>query len=131
MYDRGQEGIQVSKRKPEKVCHSVEEASALIKHLANPNRLAVICYLMEAPRTVTELEEDLGIPQPTLSQQLTQLREAGMILGQRQARQVTYRIDDARILPVVQALRLIFAELNDIRMQNRGDDMPGIMDMFD
>lgn len=121
----------MSKRKPEKVCHSVEEASALIKQLANPNRLAVVCYLMEAPRTVAELEEDLGIPQPTLSQQLTQLREAGMITGQRQARQVTYRIEDSRLLPVVQALRLIFAELNDIRMQNRGGELPGVMDMFD
>ncbi|AJE48760.1 nodulation protein nolR [Celeribacter indicus] len=123
----------VSKRKPEKVCHSVEEASALIKQLANPNRLAVICYLIEAPRTVAELEEDLGIPQPTLSQQLTQLREAKMIIGQRQARQVIYRIEDSRVLPLVQALRLIFAELNDIRMQNRGGEgvLPGAMDMFD
>ncbi|SDX11242.1 ArsR/SmtB family transcription factor [Celeribacter indicus] len=123
----------MSKRKPEKVCHSVEEASALIKQLANPNRLAVICYLIEAPRTVAELEEDLGIPQPTLSQQLTQLREAKMIIGQRQARQVIYRIEDSRVLPLVQALRLIFAELNDIRMQNRGGEgvLPGAMDMFD
>ncbi|WP_367196907.1 ArsR/SmtB family transcription factor [Amorphus sp. 3PC139-8] len=124
----------MSKRKPEKVCHSVVEASELIKHLANPNRLALICYLMEAPRTVTELEEDLGIPQPTLSQQLTQLREAGMIARQRQARSATYWINDARVLPLVQALRLVFAELKDIRMQERGpmDGMvPGLPDMFD
>jgi len=126
----------VSKRKPEKVCHSVEEASQLIKHLANANRLAVICYLMEAPRSVTELEEDLGIPQPTLSQQLTHLREAGLITGQRSARNVTYRLEDARILPVVQALRLVFSELHDIRMQRRGltghnEQGAGMPDMFD
>ena len=124
----------MSKRKPEKVCHSVVEASDLIKHLANPNRLALVCYLMEAPRTVTELEEDLGIPQPTLSQQLTQLREAGVIARQRQARSATYWIDDARVVPLIQALRLMFSELKDIRMQNRSpmdDKMPGMPDMFD
>ncbi|MDQ0314960.1 ArsR/SmtB family transcription factor [Amorphus orientalis] len=124
----------MSKRKPEKVCHSVVEASDLIKQLANPNRLALVCYLMEAPRTVTELEDDLGIPQPTLSQQLTQLREAGVISRQRQARSATYWINDARVLPLVQALRLVFAELKDIRMQDRGpmDGMtPGMPDMFD
>lgn len=109
----------MSKVKPEKVCHSVEEASDLIKHLANPNRLAVICYLMDAPRSVAELEQDLGIAQPTLSQQITQLREAGIITGQRNARSVTYRIDDSRVLPLVHALRLVFAELNDLRMEKR------------
>jgi DNA-binding transcriptional ArsR family regulator len=124
----------MSKRKPEKVCHSVVEASDLIKHLANPNRLALVCYLMEAPRTVTELEEDLGIPQPTLSQQLTQLREAGVIARQRQARSATYWIDDARVVPLIQALRLMFSELKDIRMQNRSpvdNKMPSMPDMFD
>lgn len=109
----------MSKRKPEKVCQSVEEASELIKHLANPNRLAVVCYLMEAPRTVQDLESDLGIGQPTLSQQLTQLRDAGLIVGKRTARNVTYRIDDARVLPVVHALRLIFSGLDDLRMERR------------
>lgn len=127
----------MSKRKPEKVCHSVEEASELIKQLANPNRLAVICYLMEAPRSVTELEEDLGIGQPTLSQQLTQLREAGVIIGKRSARNVTYRINDARVLPLVQTLRLIFAGLDDLRMERRAQapgpahgphDMDGMFD---
>ncbi len=109
----------MAKVRPEKVCHSVDEASELIKHLANPNRLAVICYLIEAPRSVAELEEDLGISQPTLSQQITQLREAGIITGQRQARSVTYRIRDQRIMPLVHALRMAFAELNDLRMEQR------------
>lgn len=124
----------MSKRKPEKVCHSVEEASELIKQLANPNRLAVICYLMEAPRSVTELEEDLGIGQPTLSQQLSQLREAGVIVGKRSARNVTYRINDARVLPLVQTLRLIFAGLDDLRMEKRANEAghrPAIDGMFD
>ncbi|MDH2326906.1 metalloregulator ArsR/SmtB family transcription factor [Cereibacter sp. SYSU M97828] len=109
----------MAKVKPEKVCHSVEEASELIKQLANPNRLAIVCYLMEAPRTVADLEGDLGISQPTLSQQITQLRNAGIVTGQRQARSVTYRIEDARVLPLVQALRLVFADLNDVRMEKR------------
>lgn len=126
----------MAKVKPEKVCHSVEEASELVKHLANPNRLAVICYLMDAPRTVAELEEDLGISQPTLSQQITQLREAGIISGERQARSVTYRINDQRVMPLVHALRMAFAELNDLRMERRRAEAAAgapmaMPDMFD
>ena len=80
----------MAKVKPEKVCHSVEEASELVKHLANPNRLAVICYLMEAPRSVAELEEDLGISQPTLSHHLKKRTDAGLITRQQRGRWAHY-----------------------------------------
>lgn len=117
---------------PRKVCRSVDDASAFIKTLSNPNRLAIVCYLMEAPRTVTELEEDLGIPQPTLSQQLSLLRDAGVIVSRRTARVVTYRIGDARVLPVVQSLRLIFSGLSELRLEDKADGPNDISpDMFD
>ncbi|MXN17764.1 metalloregulator ArsR/SmtB family transcription factor [Pseudooceanicola sp. GBMRC 2024] len=122
----------MTKRLPQNVCKSVDEASSFIKTLANPNRLAIVCSLMEAPRTVTELEQGLGIPQPTLSQQLTLLRDAGIIVGRRSARVVTYRIGDARVLPVVQSLRLVFSGLSDLHAEKDAMDDAAISpDMFD
>ena len=67
-----------------RVCRSVGEASELLKLIANANRLAIVCYLMETEASVSALEEELGIRQPTLSQQLTELREAGVIEGRRE-----------------------------------------------
>ena len=48
----------------------VDEASAFLKTLANPDRLMIACALVDGERPVRELEDLLGIRQPGLSQQL-------------------------------------------------------------
>ena len=53
------------------------EVAALLKTLAHPARLMIVCTLVEGEYSVGELEEGLDIHQPTLSQQLGVLREAG------------------------------------------------------
>ena len=54
-----------------------ERAASLLKSLANPDRLLLLCQLVEGERSVTELEALTGIRQPTLSQQLGVLRNEG------------------------------------------------------
>ena len=57
---------------------NTQRAAGLLKSLANPDRLLLLCQLVEVERSVTELESLTGIRQPTLSQQLAVLRaEAG------------------------------------------------------
>ncbi len=107
----------MTKRSPVKVCRSVGQASDLVKTISNANRLAIVCYLMEQDCSVAQLEEDLGIEQPTLSQQLTYLREAGIIAGRRDAKNVIYSVSDHRIRPIILALRGIYAELEDVTMK--------------
>lgn len=97
-----------------KLCRSVGDASDLLKHLANPNRLSLICFLMEQECPVAVLEEELGIRQPTLSQQLGELRDAGLIEGRRQGKSIIYRIADSRAERLVLALREIFSGLDDV-----------------
>lgn len=114
----------MTKRSPARVCQSVDDASDLLKTVANPNRLAIVCHLMEKSRSVAQLEEDLGIEQPTLSQQLTYLRNAGIITGTRDARNVVYQIRDRRIRSVILTLRILFAELEDMTMKQRAAGRP-------
>src|SRR5690606_27447748 len=59
----------------------VGDASAFLKKMSNPDRLLVCCALVEGERSVRDLEEVLGIRQPGLSQQIAELREAGLIAG--------------------------------------------------
>jgi DNA-binding transcriptional ArsR family regulator len=58
------------------------------KALAHPGRLDVFLALVKARRAVTvgEIQETLGIPAPTLSHHLDQLRRAGLIETRRQER---------------------------------------------
>lgn len=44
------------------MCRSVGEASALLKSIANPNRLSIVCLLLEGERSVAERERELGTP---------------------------------------------------------------------
>ena len=96
------------------ICRSVGEASELLKLIANANRLAIVCYLMETEASVSALEEQLGIRQPTLSQQLSELREAGVIEGRRDGKAILYRVGDTRVKAIVDTLRDLFSGLDDV-----------------
>ncbi|WEX76010.1 metalloregulator ArsR/SmtB family transcription factor [Sinorhizobium numidicum] len=84
------------------------EAAALLKTLANQNRLMIICTLVEGEHSVGQLEELLGIRQPTLSQQLTVLRDARIVTTRRDAKQVFYRLAEEKACRLVMALYEIF-----------------------
>ncbi len=84
------------------------EAAALLKTLANQNRLMIVCTLVEREHSVGQLEETLGIHQPTLSQQLTVLREAGIVATRRDAKQIFYRLAEEKAARLIMALYEIF-----------------------
>lgn len=86
----------------------VEDASAFLKKLSNPDRLLVACALVDGEHSVRELEDGLGIRQPGLSQQIAELRAAGLITGRKEGRQVFYRLSDPRVTTVVRTLHRLF-----------------------
>ncbi|HFC6388963.1 TPA: metalloregulator ArsR/SmtB family transcription factor [Neisseria bacilliformis] len=85
-----------------------EEAAAFLKLLANPNRLAVLCSLHEAPCNVGELAEAVGLPQPAMSAQLALLREAGLVACEANHRERLYSIADARVAATIELLHSFF-----------------------
>ncbi|NQV83078.1 MAG: winged helix-turn-helix transcriptional regulator [Rhodospirillales bacterium] len=80
-------------------------ASSFLKSLANENRLVILCALAEGEKNVGELEEILGVRQPTLSQQLARLRSDKMVETRRESKQIYYKLcnEDAELV-----LELIF-----------------------
>ena len=71
---------------------SAEKASTFLKTMANSHRLLILCCLVDGERSVGELEELLGVRQPTLSQQLARLREEGLVTPRRAGKMVYYSI---------------------------------------
>ncbi|GAB0117086.1 ArsR/SmtB family transcription factor [Acidisoma sp. 7E03] len=84
------------------------EVAELLKLLGHPQRLMIACLLAEGPFGVSEIEARLGLRQPSLSQQLGVLREAGVIEGRREAKAVIYHLAEPRIAALLQALWQIF-----------------------
>ena len=84
------------------------EVAALLKTLVHPARLMLACTLVEGEYSVGELEAKLGIAQPTLSQQLTVLRNARIVDTRREGKQVFYRLTEAKAARLIEALYTIF-----------------------
>lgn len=79
----------------------------MLSALADPVRLRIISMLMDAPEGSAcgcDLEEPLGLAQPTVSHHLRVLREAGLIEGERRGRWVHYRVVPARLAEIGEAL---------------------------
>jgi ArsR family transcriptional regulator len=73
-------------------------------------RLVILCRLLDGELAVSGFETELGLKQPSLSQQLGQLREAGLVATRRASKSVFYRLADARVHTVLAALRAAFGE---------------------
>ena len=80
-----------------------DELVDALKALAHPVRLRIMQALSGAERNVGEIDEAAQIGQPTLSQQLAVLRNAGLVKTRKDAKLVYYRIDDSRLAIVARA----------------------------
>lgn len=84
------------------------EASKLLKVLSNPDRMLLLCQMTQGEFSVKELETITGILQPTLSQQLTVLREERLVNTRREGKQIFYSISSSEALAVLQVLYQLY-----------------------
>jgi len=83
---------------------AAERACRLMKALSNPDRLMVLCRLSQGELSVGEIETALGIRQPTLSQQLTVLREQGLVSTRRDGKNIHYSVASDEAMAVIRVL---------------------------
>ena len=81
-----------------------ESASKLLKAFANPHRFHILCLLRQGERTVTELEQAVGIRQPSMSQQLARLRADGVVNCQRNGKSMLYSLANTEAVRLVDML---------------------------
>ena len=67
----------------------MEPAFAII---AEPSRRAILSLLASSERSVGDIEEQLNLPQPSVSKHLRVLREAGFVASRVDAQRRLYRI---------------------------------------
>jgi DNA-binding transcriptional ArsR family regulator len=79
-------------------------ACRMMKVLANPDRLMILCQLAQGEKRVGELEELLGIVQPTLSQQLTVLRDEELVSARRDGKNMYYQLTSPKALAIMEVL---------------------------
>ncbi|AOG21614.1 ArsR/SmtB family transcription factor [Acidovorax sp. RAC01] len=102
----------------ESLRRSADSACRLMKVLSNPDRLLLLCQLSQGEKRVGELEELVGIGQPTLSQQLGVLREEGLVNTRRDGKNIYYQIASTQALAVMNTLFEQFCAPEQAPMSN-------------
>lgn len=83
-------------------------AASLMTMLASEARLQILCRLLEGERSVGDLAQACRLPQPTMSQQLKRLREAGLVTGRREGQTIFYAIEGREVAAVLKTLHSLY-----------------------
>ena len=68
--------------------------------VAEPKRRAILDALGASERSVNEIVDLLGWPQPMVSKHLGVLKKVGLVRERREGRQRLYRVDMAKLKPI-------------------------------
>ncbi len=94
------------------------EAAALLKALSHPDRLLLLCQLVDAECSVASLGVRTGMGQPSLSQQLAVLRGERLVATRRDGKHVLYRIAAPGALAVLRTLHALFCSADTAAASN-------------
>ncbi len=84
------------------------EVSVVLKSIANPERLMILCILSQDRLTVGQLEDNLNLSQSALSQHLAKLRNAEIVSTEREGKFIYYQISDTKILKIFETLHDLY-----------------------
>jgi DNA-binding transcriptional ArsR family regulator len=88
-------------------------AAALMKSLANENRLMILCTLVGGEMSVSELNEKVPLSQSALSQHLASLREARLVVTRKEAQTVFYRLYGDAATKIITVLQSIYCPTDE------------------
>lgn len=87
---------------------NADHAADLLKSLANPSRLLVVCALVNREHTAGELEALVGLSQSAISQHLARLRRQGVVSTRREGQRIYYALSDHNIKSLLETLHTIY-----------------------
>ncbi len=89
---------------------NADQAVSALRLLANKDRLLLLCQLAQGEMCVSDLEAQLDIRQPTLSQQLGVLRSEGGVSTRRQGKNIFYGVADPALLEILKLLYRLYCK---------------------
>jgi DNA-binding transcriptional ArsR family regulator len=85
-------------------------ATTLLKAMANPSRLMILCQLAEGEKSVGELVEAIGSSQSGLSQHLAILRREKVVTARRMSQSILYSLASPEAEALIQTLYALFCD---------------------
>jgi len=87
---------------------SAVRVTDLLKAMANPSRLMILCQLAEGEKSVGEMEDIIGLSQSGLSQHLAVLRKKRIVSTRREAQSIYYSLASKEVEEIMAALYRVF-----------------------
>ncbi|WP_462156706.1 ArsR/SmtB family transcription factor [Pseudoalteromonas sp. GB56] len=93
-----------------KMADNAEQAQALLKLLANKNRLMILCCLQQGEMSVSQLNERVPLSQSALSQHLAALRQEDIVTTRRESQTIFYSLCNDHARAILSTLYEIFCQ---------------------
>lgn len=84
--------------------------AAILKTLSHPQRLFILCSLIQGEATVSELRRECAASQSVISQHLTRMRREGLVQARRSGNFIHYRVADPKLSDLIKNMERIFNE---------------------
>ncbi|CCN50106.1 Transcriptional activator hlyU [Vibrio nigripulchritudo MADA3029] len=86
------------------------EVAEILRILSHPERLLVLCQLIEGELGAGQLQNSSTLSQSAFSQHLTVLRKHNLVKVRKESQQVFYSLADERIAALIHNLHKVFCE---------------------
>ncbi len=91
------------------------EMFEFIKALASESRMNILLLFLDGEeRTVNQIAEAVGLSQPATSEQLSLMKRAGVLVSEKQGKEVYYRPDRAKIVHSLDTLSTLLKSCCDL-----------------
>lgn len=87
---------------------ALEQATSLLKAMANEKRLQIVCLLLEKELSVTQINQQLALSQSALSQHLAILRRDNLVNTRRESQTIYYSLTSDGAKAIVETLATQF-----------------------
>lgn len=86
----------------------VSEISELMKSFSNKDKLAILCFLWNEEKNVSEIMTCTSISQSQISQYLWKMKLEWILDSEKKWKEVFYKISNPKILELISAMKIIF-----------------------
>lgn len=90
------------------MAENAEDAARLLGLMANPQRLRILCLMVDNEISVSDIVDETGLAQPTVSQHLKKLRDADVVITRRKAQTIFYKLSEHPAKKVLETLHGIY-----------------------
>ncbi|MDD5210644.1 MAG: metalloregulator ArsR/SmtB family transcription factor [Elusimicrobiales bacterium] len=87
---------------------NAEKLAKTLRHIAHPLRLLIICMLAKKELFVGEIIDELGTTKGNISQHLRILADNGLIARRRDGNRIIYRIEDEKLVKLLDAMKKMY-----------------------